>query len=129
MRFGFFGNLAREIETSVVHGEQYAFNGELGVEVLLHEAQGVEQFAHAFKRVKFALYGDEYRVGCRQRVEREQSQCGGAVDDDEVVGFARLQEGIFEALFARDDGDHFHFGAREANVRGRDAEKGQRSLW
>src|SRR5215218_4276479 len=78
-------DLARQIEASVVHREKHAGDCERRVHAVLNEVHGVEELAQPLKRVVLALQGDDQRVSSGQHVQRDQTQRGGTVDEDELV--------------------------------------------
>ena len=120
--FDFFGNFAGEFGGGFVLAEEDAGDVELGVEGLADHGDGVEEFFHALQGEELGLEGDDDFGGVGQGVEGEQTEGGGAVDEDEV-GVDFLGFGHFaEEGFAGDDGDEFDFGGGEFGVGGGDEE-------
>ena len=85
MAFHFVIDKVGQAQAAVIHGEQEAFYLEGGIELGLHNLDGVEQFADTFKCKVLALHGDNHAVGGREGVHRDEAQAGAAVDEDEVV--------------------------------------------
>ena len=57
----------------VIHGQQESLDFECGVQLGLDDFDGVQQFADAFQCKVFGLYGNDNRVGGRERVDCNQS--------------------------------------------------------
>ena len=57
-----FGNLPREIQPRVVHGQQHAVDAELFVGAVLNPVDGIEQLGEAFEGVVLALKGESRRA-------------------------------------------------------------------
>ena len=74
-----------QTQTAVVHGQEESLDFQLRVELALDDLDGVEELADALQGKVFALYGDDDRVGSRERVDRNQSQRRRAVYQDIVV--------------------------------------------
>ncbi len=68
----------------VVHRHQDRGDAELGVQVGLDHLDGLEQLAEPLERVVLRLDRDHHLLAGHERVEREQSQGGRAVDEDVV---------------------------------------------
>src|SRR5690606_3952274 len=83
--FRLLRDLARQVEPLVVHGEEDTFDLEARVQVPLDQPHGVQELRETLQRVELALDRDEYSIGRCQRVEREEAERRGAIDQDEVV--------------------------------------------
>jgi len=115
-------HLLPEVGAVVDHGEQDALDVEARVEGAAHAAHRGDQLGKPLEGEVLAVQRDEDRVGGDQRVEREEAERGGAVDEDvvELVG-DRVQEAA-EALLAGEEADHLDLGAGEVAVGGDDRE-------
>lgn len=122
MLFQFFINLVAQSQTGVVHGEQETFDFEVGVEPRLDELDGVEQLADAFEGEIFGLYGYDDRVGCRERVDCDEAQRGGAVDEYVVVFGLDFFDKVQQYAFAVGGVEQFEFGTYEVDVGAYDVE-------
>ncbi len=110
------GDLARQIQAAVVHGQQYTGDLQLFVQMPLDEPDRVEQLAQTLQGVVFALNGDEDGVGRRQGIECQQAQRRRAVEDDILVVSAHVPKDVMQLLFAGDHVHHLHLGPRQVDV-------------
>src|SRR5438094_473407 len=78
-------HVAREDRSAVVEGRQQTKDLEIRVEPRLHRLDDLEERRDAFERVVLRLYRDDHAVRRDERVEREQAEGRGTVDEDEVV--------------------------------------------
>ena len=115
-------DLVGQTQTAVVHRQQEALDHERGIEAVLHQADGVEQFADALQREVFALHGDDDAVGRRESVHRDDAQRGAAVDDDEVVVAANFGEHLGHHPFALLHVEQLDLGTHQIDVAGQDVE-------
>ena len=67
-------NLVSQTQTTVVHRQEKTFDFQLRVQFALNNLDGVEQFTDTFQGEIFTLHGNDDRVGCRERVYRNQTQ-------------------------------------------------------
>src|SRR5437762_1199310 len=70
---------------AVVERRQHAEHLELRVEPVLHGLDDLEQGGHALEGVVLRLDRDDHTVGTDERVERQESEGGWAIDEDVVV--------------------------------------------
>ena len=105
------GDLAGEVGAVVVHGEENAFNFEGMLEGFADSLDGIDEFGDAFEGEEFALNGDDDGIGGEEGVEGEEVECGGAIDEDELVIVAEFGDAVAEAVFAAFDIDEFEVGA------------------
>ena len=85
----------------------------VGVHAVLNEVHGVQQLAESLERVVLALQRNQQRIGCREHVERDESERGRAVDEDEVVVVANGVDRAPHAMLALRRVDELHLRARE----------------
>ena len=83
-------HLARERSALVMHCQQDALDGQVGIQSAANAHQGVEELRHAFKSEVFALNGDEYGICGDQCVKCKEIESGWAVEDDEIVVLAEV---------------------------------------
>ena len=92
-------NLVGQTQAAVIHRKEKTFNFQSGIQPLLNHAYGVEQLADTFQSEIFALHGNDYRIGRRKGIHRNETERGRAVDDDEIVvgldGFEHLPRLVF----------------------------------
>jgi hypothetical protein len=104
-------DLLGEVGAVVEHGEEDAFDGELGVEAGGDAVEGGHELGDAFEGEVLGLHGDEEGVGGDEGVEGEEVERGGAVEEDEGIfgtdGFEAFAETVLAAL----GGDEFDVGA------------------
>ena len=77
-------DLSAKRGSTIVHGQENAFEEQAGVELLLNNREGLKELSEAFNRVILTLNRNEKRMACDESVEREQPERGGAVDEDQV---------------------------------------------
>ena len=70
----FFHNLLRQAQTGVEHGEQYAFDVQIGIEAGLDYFYGIQQLAETFKGEVLALHRDDDRISGSERVHGNQTK-------------------------------------------------------
>src|SRR6185437_15753399 len=70
-------NLARQVGSFIVHGEQDAFDLQRRAKTASDAVHGVEKMRHAFESEKFALYRDQKRISRDQRMTVSKSRAGG----------------------------------------------------
>ncbi len=76
----------------VEQGRQHPADPQLGVGQTLHVVDGVEQLPDTAMRQGLALQRDDHLVRRRQPVDRQDSERGRTVDQDEVVALVDLGE-------------------------------------
>ena len=111
-------DLAAVQRARVVHRAEDAEHLEVGVEPVLHLADGVGEQRDPPQREELALQRHQHPVGRGQRVDGEQAQRGRAVDEDHVVVALDLPEHPRQRLLARDLADQLQLGRREVDVAG-----------
>src|ERR1039457_3466113 len=116
------GHLAGEVGPVVVHGEEDAFDGEGVLEAFANPVDGVHEFRYSFQGEEFALDGDQDGMGGDQRIEGEQVESWGAIDQNEAVGVADLGQALAEGVLAMGDVDEFQVGADQGLVGGDDVQ-------
>ena len=105
-------------QTRVVHRQQEAFDFEGRVQLGLDDFNGIQQFADAFQCKIFRLYGDDYRIGGSQCVDRNQTQRRGTVYQDIIKLILQRSEYFFQYLFAVFQIEHLYFGTYQIDVGG-----------
>jgi hypothetical protein len=79
-------DLLGQLRPRVEHRHDDARQPKRRVDVLLDEADVVEQLTEPFEGVVLALDGDDELLRGRERVDREEPERGRTVEEDEVVG-------------------------------------------
>ena len=80
----------------VTDGDKYALY--LLFQAILNVGNRTQDRSHAFHCKIFALNGDKYRIACRHRVDRKQSERGWAVQNDVVVKRPDLLQSVFKQI-------------------------------
>ncbi len=112
-------HLLREIEPRVVHREQHAVDRERGIEVPLHEFDGIEELRETLERVVLALDRNQHAVGRRQHVECEEAERGWTIDHHVLILLAEIPQGPSHHRLARLLVDELDLGTDQV-LRGRD---------
>ena len=118
-------DLLAEAGAGVVHGEDNSEHGEAGVEFsLLNPFDQIENLAHSFQGKVLALDGDENLVGGDKGAGHEETNAGGAIEDDEIESgiVAEGCEGIADTEKGVLDSGEFHFCSRQIHLGGEDLE-------
>ena len=80
-----------------IHCRQYAEQVKIGVHVLVDKPHGLEQGTHAAHREVLALYRDKQFLRGGERVDRQDGEAGGRVEQHVVDGRAQAGEGVAQA--------------------------------
>ena len=118
-------DLLAEAGAGVVHGENNSENREGGVEFsLFNPFDQAENLAHSFQGKVLALDGDENLVGGDKGAGHEETDAGGAIEDDEIEGglVAEGCEGVADTEKGVLDSGEFHFCSRQIHFGGKDLE-------
>src|SRR5665647_2007851 len=83
----FLGDLGRKTGATVIHGQQDRGHVQPRVEVALDQLDVLQQLGESLQCVVLALDRDEDLIGRDKRVDGEQSQTRGTVDQHVVVAF------------------------------------------
>ena len=103
------GNLIGQSVAAIEHGQDDPDDAEVGIEALLDPFDRLEELAEPLEREEFALQRDEEGIGRTERVERQQSQRGWAVDETHIVSL-RIQR-LPQARGAIIDRNQFDLGS------------------
>ena len=90
----------------------------MGIDGAAQTRQRVEKFGDAFKRIVFALHGNEQRVGCSQRVQRQQIQSRRTIQQNEFVRVLNGRDGVSEYHVTIGNFNEFDFSSGEISVGG-----------
>ena len=82
----------------VVHGEEDAANLQLGIQVLLHPVDGLEEKAQSFEGKIFALQRDDDEISRNEPVQSQEPQRRRTVDEDVVEPGREGTQGPFEEI-------------------------------
>src|ERR1700728_205810 len=86
-------NLPCQVGSLVVHGEQNSLDFEGMRECFADLVDGVHELGNPLQCKKLTLNWDQDRLGCDERVQRQQVEGGRAIDQDVVVtGFDVAQD-------------------------------------
>lgn len=88
-----------------------SFDRELGVELLLHQGECLEERAQALEREVLSLHRDEDFVGSAERVEREWPDRRRAVEEHELSLVSERRECVAKEVLGA-------LGSRKLDVRG-----------
>jgi hypothetical protein len=106
-------DLSAEIQPRVIHREQNATNGETWIDVLLHEANRVEQLRDSLQAIVLALDGDDERLYRCKHVQGQETERRRAVHHDVVVVALEGLEHSTQRRFAKRALDQLQLGTDE----------------
>src|SRR5580765_734281 len=109
--------LARVQRAAVVHGRKDSLDPDVRVQVLANHAQRVLQLHEPAQGEVLALHGDDHAGRGDERVDRQQSERGRRVDDDEVVGRQHRRQRLLEGALPADHARQRELGAGEVDRR------------
>lgn len=115
--------LLRQIGAVVVHGEQDALDGDVGVDGAANALQGGNELGNAFKGEIFGLHGDNQAVCGPEDVEGEQVKSRRTIKNDEVEHDLERRKGAAEAQGAIRGSGQLDVGACQVFGAWKDAEK------
>ena len=118
-------DLLAQAGAGIVHREDNSEDGEGGVEFsLFNPFDQAENLAHSFKGKVLALDGDENLVGGDKGAGHEETDAGGAIEDDEIEGglVAEGCEGVADTEKGVLDSGELHFCSRQIHLGGEDLE-------
>src|SRR5688572_20875723 len=102
---------------TVVHGRQDAADLDGRVEVLADHCERVLQLDEAAQREVLALHRDDDAVRGRERVDRQEPERRGRVDEDVVIAATGGQQALLKGALAPDHARESKFGAGEVDRR------------
>src|SRR5438132_3591051 len=116
-------HVAAEDRAAVVEGGQHPEHLELRVQARLHGLDDLEERRHALQRVVLGLHRDDHSVRAHERVQREESERGRAIDEDVVIALDDvLGELVAERHLAADRAEELDLGGGQLDVRRCDIE-------
>src|SRR5438132_5318283 len=121
-------DLERQAGPAMEHREHDALDREALIQALADELDGLEEMGKPFERVELALQRHEDTIGGRERVDRQEPERRGAVDDHEVVRLGHGLERDAQAILALVHGYQLDLGADEVDVRREQLQVHQRGL-
>src|SRR5262245_52624094 len=122
---GFVGDLLRQVEPGVEHGEEHPLDAQGRVQVILHQADGGDELGQPLQRQVLALERNQDRVGRGQRVYGQKPERGRTVDEDEVVLLADGCDASLEATFPGHQPHELHLRPRQPLARRNQIEVGE----
>lgn len=115
-------DVAREVVAGVVERHQDALDGQPGVDLAPHAPDGLEQPRHVRGGEVLRRHGDDHAVSRDEGVDGDDSERGGAVEQDVVVvGAQGLRPRLQDAL-AGHGHEHGHLEAGELDVGGHEVD-------
>ena len=114
------GYLAGQVGPVIVHREKHAFHPKRVAEAIPDAIHRVEQLRDAFQRKELALDRDEDGIGRNERVQRQQVERRGTIDDDVVIPLAEGFELLSETELALILVDEFDVCSHQISVAGHD---------
>ena len=111
-------DLVRQTQARVVHRQQEALDGQLRVQLRLDNLDGIQQLGDTLQREVLTLHGDDDRVRRRQRIHRDETQRGRAVDEDEVVVLLQRLQQMRHDLLALRQVQHLYLCTYQVYVAG-----------
>src|SRR3954451_13119794 len=116
--------LARVQRPAVEHRRQDPLDLDDGVQVLPDHRERVLELDQAAQREVLALHRDDHARRRDQRVDREQPERWGRVDQDVVVGALDLREGLLQCALAPDHARERELGSGKVDRRDREVDLG-----
>ena len=89
-------HLVGKVVSAVKHREEDTLHLKPGIEGLLDQADRLQKLGQTFHGIVFALQWNDDRMGCGERVDRQQSKRRGTVDKDKVVIAFNLTQEVIE---------------------------------
>ena len=120
-------DLLAEAGAGIVHGKEYAQNGEVGIQAAFADFfNEVENFADPLQGKVFALDRDEDAFGGHEGAGHEEADAGRAIEDDEIKGGVVFQggEGLADAEEGVLKGSQFDLGPGQIQFRGQHLKAG-----
>ena len=114
----FLRHLQSQIGAAVEHGEQNALQLQPGIQGAPDNAHCVHQVGKALQSVVFPLYGHQNGIRGAQCVQRQQLQRGRAVNENVIVLFCHLLQGVPQQKFPLLHGDQLDTRACQRFVGG-----------
>ena len=105
------GDFRRQVRASVEHRENDPLDREFGVQMVPDEVDRRGELAQPLERVVLALDRDEHGGGCREGVDREQTERRWAVEEHVVVSGDDAFESRRHPPLARQVSGEFDLGA------------------
>ena len=116
-RANLLDHLAGQIGALVEHRQQDAVDLEVRVEGVPHALDGIYDLADSLQGQVLGLDRDQHGVGGDQRVERDQTQRGRAIDEDMIELPGCLLEELLEQELSPLLVDQLQFHAHEVAIR------------
>ena len=111
-------HLEGEVGAAVVHGQQQPLQVNPGVQPPLDNADGGQKIAQPLQGVVLTLHRYQHGIRCAQGVQGQQFQRGGTVNEDVVIVFRHLLQGVFQSVLPLLQGDYLNGGPRQRLVGG-----------
>ena len=113
----FVRDLVRQVVARIEHREQHAVQQQAGIQGRAHALDRADQIRQAFERVVLGLHRYEHQVGGDQRIDRQDAERGGTVDEDEIVVSADRFDRLAQAQRAILGVDELDLDARQIATR------------
>ena len=110
-------DLVTEPVTRIEHREHDSVNLKSGVQHFANPGNRAEQRAQTLQRIIFALHRYQDRVCRDHRIERQQAERGGTIDDDAAKALGDRREGFAQAGLALVHGRELDLGSGKVYVR------------
>src|SRR5437667_6045821 len=91
--------LLRQVRALVKHREHYALNSQIGIEAPANALNRIQQFADALERKILGLHRNKDRIGCNERVQREQIERRRTIEHDKLIACVERRKRITQAKF------------------------------
>ncbi len=117
---GVFFHEAGQAVATIEHGQEDSGKAKLRIEASADGLDRMHQTADSLQRVKFALQRHDDAGGGDERIERQQTEAGRAVQNDhpERGEFREGVQGVPQPELALLGGDEFNFSTREIAIGG-----------
>jgi len=109
-------HLLPQVRPLVVHRHQHAGDVERRVERAAHAPQRRHEIGEAFEREVLAVERNQHGVRGDERIQREESEGWGRVDEDEIEAVAQRRQHVAQTPLAIRHRDELHLGAGEIAI-------------
>ena len=112
----FVDHLGVDLRPAVEHSYDESFDRKSGIDLVLHEPDGLEELAQALQGEVFRLDRDHYGISGGKGIDRDKSEGRGTVDNDVVIVVADRGKPLPEDGFAFRSLNHLDLSSDQVDV-------------